>query len=171
MLPMGALLALAGCGGADKHSATTKSRPAAAVPAAGAVAGDSVAIKGFKYAPPSISATVGGKLTFTNSDNAEHTATADTRSAFDTGAVHRGQSKSITLTKAGTIPYHCDFHPFMHGTVIVAPAPAKTATKPPSRSSHKTATTPPAKSSSGGATAPQPDRAGGVQGGSSSGGY
>ncbi|PZS36594.1 MAG: plastocyanin [Pseudonocardiales bacterium] len=79
-------------------------------------------IQGFKYAPPSISTTVGGKLTFKNADSAEHTATADTKSAFDSGTLNHGQSKAITFTKAGTFAYHCDFHPFMHGTVVVKPA-------------------------------------------------
>jgi plastocyanin len=114
-------LALGACGSSSKKSDTSSKGAAgstpASSPAASGPAGDSVSIQGFKYAPPAITVKVGTKLTFKNSDNAEHTATADTGSAFDTGAINHGQSKPITLTKAGTFAYHCDFHPFMHGTV------------------------------------------------------
>ncbi len=114
---------LAGCGGSEKKTATTKSAPTPfPAPAAAAPSGDSVTIQGFKYAPPSISTKVGGTLTFKNADNAEHTATADMKPAFDSGAINHGQSKTVTFTKAGTFAYHCDFHPFMHGTVVVKPA-------------------------------------------------
>ncbi len=78
-----------------------------------------VAIKSFKYVPPSITVKAGTKVTFTNDDAASHTATSDTGGAFDTGGFDKGQSKVVSLKKAGTYAYHCDFHPFMHGTIVV----------------------------------------------------
>ena len=131
------LLAVAGCGGGAEKRTTTK--PTASSPAPPAPSeGTSVTIQDFKYAPPSISTTVGARLTFSNADNAEHTATADVRSAFDTGAITHGRAKAITVAKAGTFAYHCDFHPFMHGTVVVRGGPRpKTQPKPAARSTKR----------------------------------
>lgn len=118
-----AAVLLVGCGGSEKKSSTPKSASTpSAASAASAPTGDSVAIKGFKYAPPSISTKVGGEVSFKNADNAAHTVTADMGSAFDSGTINQGQSKTITFPKAGTFTYRCDFHPFMHGTVVVKPA-------------------------------------------------
>jgi plastocyanin len=33
--------------------------------------------------------------------------------------VRRGKSATVHLNKAGTFAYHCAFHPFMKGTVVV----------------------------------------------------
>ncbi|MCA1683459.1 MAG: cupredoxin domain-containing protein [Actinobacteria bacterium] len=152
---------LAGCGGGEKKkSDTTKVTPAPPAASAGAVPGGTgVTIKGFKYVPPSISTTVGAKLTFKNVDNAGHTATADMKSAFDSGTINHGQSKTVTFKKAGTFAYHCDFHPFMHGSVVVKPAtPASTARQSGAQPSA-------AAKSSPKTSAPQSERSGGVNGG------
>lgn len=76
-------------------------------------------IKSFNYLPPNATVRVGTKLIFADRDSAEHTATSDDRMSFNTGPIQIGQQKSITLTKAGTFAYHCDFHPFMHGSLTV----------------------------------------------------
>ena len=84
---------------------------------------DTVPISDFLYKPATITVTIGAKLTFTNTDNAPHTATSgpspDAAGAFDTGTLKKGQSKSVKLTKAGTFAYYCELHPFMKATVIV----------------------------------------------------
>ena len=61
---------------------------------------------------------MGARVTVSNQDSTAHTATADAGS-FDTGNIDPGESKSVTLTKAGRFPYHCDIHPFMHGVIVV----------------------------------------------------
>ncbi len=164
------LLAGSGCGeGAKKRTATRPTTSSAAPPAASE--GTSVTVKDFKYAPPSIGTTVGAKLTFKNTDNAGHTATADTRSAFDTGAISHGQTKAITLSKAGTFAYHCDFHPFMHGTVVVRGGPRPKAQPKPTARPAKQAS--PKSSPSRAADKPRSSRSGrssGVEGGGA-GGY
>jgi plastocyanin len=52
-------------------------------------------------------------------DSTAHTFTADDGS-FDTKAIDPGGKMTITLTKAGTIAYHCNIHQFMHGTLNVS---------------------------------------------------
>ena len=101
----------AGCGSSGDDS-TSSSSPAP-------TGAQKVNIASFKYAPPTISVKAGMPVTFTNSDRAPHTATSDQAGAFDTGSLQQGGSKPVRLAKPGRYAYHCDFHPFMHGVVVV----------------------------------------------------
>lgn len=78
-----------------------------------------VAIKNFTFAPSRAEVKTGTRVTFSNGDSAEHTATSDQGATFDTGTVNHGQSKSVIISKPGTYAYHCDFHPYMKATVTV----------------------------------------------------
>ena len=60
----------------------------------------------------------GTEVTWTNSDDATHTATADDGS-FDTGDLDKGDSKTVTFDEPGSFTYYCRFHPFMKATVEV----------------------------------------------------
>lgn len=51
-------------------------------------------------------------------DQTAHTATS-TAKAFDTGTVGPGASRTVTVRKPGTYAYFCQFHAFMHGTIVV----------------------------------------------------
>ena len=97
------------------------SSPAAAEPAAVAV--DHVEIADFQFAPEANAVPAGTTITWTNRDNAPHTATSGASAApdgvFDTDIIRKGESKTVKLTKAGTYSYYCALHPFMHGTVVV----------------------------------------------------
>lgn len=75
-----------------------------------------VKIVGFKFEPASLTIAAGDTITFTNEDNAPHTATADD-GAFDTGRLGKGESATVTVTAAGEHPYICQIHPMMKGTV------------------------------------------------------
>ena len=59
-----------------------------------------VAVSGFSYSPRTVTVNVGDTVTWTNSDAQTHTATSG--SAWDTGNIANGQSKSITFRNAGT---------------------------------------------------------------------
>lgn len=109
----------AGCGGSSKSSGASSSSGAAAPAAASGGAKESVTIASFAYKPTPVTVKVGAQVTFTNQDSAEHTATADSGSALETGTLKQGQSKAVTLSQPGTIAYHCAFHAFMHGTITV----------------------------------------------------
>ena len=97
--------------------------------------GTTVQMTGFKFAPKTLTIPVGTTVTWTNQDQAGHTATSDT-GAFDTGNVAAGQSMSITFSKAGTFPYYCKYHggpggAGMSGTIIVTAAQAQSTAAPP----------------------------------------
>jgi plastocyanin len=106
-----------------RASAQGDTEPVADVHAAGS---QGVTIKDFKYAPASISVSVGDSITWTNQDIAPHTATASDGS-FDTGSLSKGKSGTVTLSKAGTFAYICSIHPSMKGTVTVTVAAASGA--------------------------------------------
>ncbi len=84
---------------------------------------DKVPIKDFLFKPDAITVPVGTGITFTNEDSAPHTATSGqppgSDGVFDTGTLTKGESKRVTVAKAGTFAYYCQLHPFMKGTVIV----------------------------------------------------
>jgi plastocyanin len=122
-------LAAAGCGSSSSSGTTAASPPSSTTPpgvtssggasaSGGAESSATVPIQAFKFVPATIKLKAGGRITWTNHDSAPHTATAK-GGAFDTGTLKRGQSKTITLRKAGTYAYVCQFHAFMQGTVVV----------------------------------------------------
>lgn len=79
---------------------------------------NTVEVKNFSFSPSALTVKKGTTVTFTNSDSASHTVTADDGS-FDTGNISSGASQTITFSKAGTFTYHCSVHPTMKGTIIV----------------------------------------------------
>jgi plastocyanin len=91
----------------------------------------SVTIAGFAFAPATVTVSVGDRVTWRNDDDTTHTATSG--SAWSTGNISPGTSKSITFTRAGTYDYICAIHPTMSGRVVVraasagAPPPTDTA--------------------------------------------
>ena len=116
---MAAATLLAGCGGSDSNaSPPPKPTSAPADPASGA-SGSAVTISDFKFAPASLTAKPGTKVTVTNDDSTAHTATADDGSTFDTGTLDPGSSQTISVGKPGSYAYHCSIHPFMKGTIVV----------------------------------------------------
>ena len=77
-----------------------------------------VEILDFAFGPQDVQVLVGGQVTWTNSDDQQHTATA--AGAFDAEAIQPGASATVVFDTAGSFPYICSFHPFMTGTVTVA---------------------------------------------------
>lgn len=72
------------------------------------------------YVPDTITVVIGvnSTVTWTNNDVAAHTVTSDS-AIFDSGNINPGESWTYTFTTPGTYAYHCDYHPWMTGTVIV----------------------------------------------------
>jgi plastocyanin len=78
-----------------------------------------VDIMNFAYVPDSVEVPVGATVTWTNSDTAPHTATAQDREALQSGTLNQGDSYSQTFDQPGTFDYFCEFHANMKGTIIV----------------------------------------------------
>ncbi len=77
-----------------------------------------MSIANFSYKPRDLTVMVGTTVTFSNHDTTNHTVTADGKS-FDLGNLDHGQSRSFRFVQRGTFTYHCNYHPSMHGTVVV----------------------------------------------------
>ena len=100
-------LVLAGCGGSSSKTPATGASPTAPV------------IHNFAFSPNPIRIKAGTTVTWTNTDNTDHTVQADDNSF---GSVHLGTGKtySHTFAKAGTYTYHCAIHTYMKATVVVS---------------------------------------------------
>jgi plastocyanin len=122
--------AIAGCGSDNKSDSS--STPAAAPPPAAttpatspeaSAAGDvvQVGMKNIKFVPEQITAKVGQKIHWTNSDGqTPHTVTSTTDGVdFDSGTLPGGATFDYTPTKAGTIDYVCTIHSGQTGKIIV----------------------------------------------------
>jgi plastocyanin len=128
------VLIATGCGGS---SGSEDSKPAVAAPAGGAPALSAPApatkpaeaaaslkpievdVKDNVFAPATIHAKVGQKITWNMRGQIAHTVTATEGAQFDSGALQPGASFSYTTKKAGTIAYLCSFHQGMTGQIVV----------------------------------------------------
>jgi plastocyanin len=70
------------------------------------------------FSPTSVSIAVGDTVTWHNTGQAPHNATADDGS-FKTPDLNNGQSASHTFNQAGTFSYICTIHPNMQATIRV----------------------------------------------------
>jgi plastocyanin len=82
-----------------------------------------VDISGFKF-PPNVTVNVGDSIVWNNKDNAPHHPKADATVpadlAFDAKRVDGGKATApVPFKKAGVIPYHCEIHKEMKGTITV----------------------------------------------------
>ena len=74
----------------------------------------------FTFKPKTLNILVGTTVTWKNTTTVPHTATSDDGTTFNSGTINPGSSFSFTFTKKGTFTYHCNFHPFMHGSIVVS---------------------------------------------------
>ncbi|HEV8374171.1 MAG TPA: cupredoxin family copper-binding protein [Actinomycetota bacterium] len=136
------VLLMAGCaddgGGTAAGAGTTTTAPEAATGGGGAGGGRAgygdaggggggdaargeVRIADFAFAPDSLRAQVGQRVTWENRDTGvTHTVTAD-GGAFSSGDLASGKRFSFVFGTAGSFAYHCAIHRDMRGTVSVGP--------------------------------------------------
>jgi plastocyanin len=107
------VLGLAGCGSGGATTATSSS----SAPAAPSV----LTIKDFAFSPTPLTAKAGVAVEIRNDDDQPHTVTSDEPGVFDAGAVpaHSSPSTPLVVALPGTYAFHCSFHPFMHGQLVV----------------------------------------------------
>jgi plastocyanin len=126
------VLIATGCGGSSGSDASKPAAPGAAAPALAAPAPATkpaeaaapakpieVDVKDNVFAPATIHAKVGQKITWNMRGQVAHTVTATEGATFDSGALSPGASFSYTTKKAGTISYLCSFHQGMTGEIVV----------------------------------------------------
>lgn len=125
MLVLSALVLLAACGGSSTGtgSGTTATTPTQANNAPVVmITTDSSGT--FTFSPATITIKAGTTVTWKNVTTVAHTVTSDDGGkTFDSGTSNpvAAQTGTFTFTfkTPGTFTYHCSFHPFMKGTVIV----------------------------------------------------
>ncbi len=82
-----------------------------------------VTLRLFQFAPDTLVVAAGTRVTWTNTDDVEHTVTggdgehADGRFTGSLGG--KGTAFAFTFERPGTYPYFCDRHHFMRGVVRV----------------------------------------------------
>jgi len=116
----GLLLVAAALGGCGSNGSMSPVSPTP-TPAASDVVITIVGMNGsLSYSPNPATVKVGQTVAWKNADSLAHTATADA-GTFDTGTLAAGATSSpITMTTAGTFPYHCAIHgSSMTGTLTV----------------------------------------------------
>jgi plastocyanin len=77
-----------------------------------------VKILNFAFMPKRVVVSPGTKVVWTNKDSEPHTVTSD-HPAFASEAINTGGHYTLVARKTGTFTYHCQIHPFMHGTLVV----------------------------------------------------
>jgi plastocyanin len=87
-------------------------------------------IQDFGFLPDEMVVTAGDEVTWTNSGEANHTATADPggAEAFHSGVIERGKIFAHTFKVAGTVSYHCEIHRSMRAIIRVVPQPTSSST-------------------------------------------
>ena len=70
------------------------------------------------YVPNPVTISVGGKVTWSNTDSTTHDVVAD-GGTFDSGRMGQNGTFDTTFQTKGTFTYHCSIHPSMVGTVTV----------------------------------------------------
>jgi len=114
---------LAGCGKSDvtEEPGTTRAPVSTALSAApsspAAAAAATITIDNFKFTD--VTVPPGAQVTVVNNDSAEHSVTSDTAGAFDVEVEGKKQVTFTAPTQPGTYPFHCTYHPSMHGTLTV----------------------------------------------------
>jgi len=75
------------------------------------------------FSPVTITVIIGqnNTVTFVNKDSTVHTVTANDGS-FDSGNIEAGASWTYTFSTPGNFTYHCVYHHWMVGTVVVLPS-------------------------------------------------
>lgn len=116
------------CGGSDTSTqeketgtatATASPTTTAAQTSGTATAGAAtITIANMSFGDP-ITVSPGAQITIKNDDSAEHSVTSDTAGKFDVEVEGKEQGTLTAPTEPGEYPFHCTYHPSMHGTLIV----------------------------------------------------
>jgi len=73
------------------------------------------------YEPAVVTVKAGATVTWTNMGAVVHTVTADDGKTFDSGVMRRKSTFKFAPKSPGRFTYHCTYHRWMKGTLIVEP--------------------------------------------------
>ena len=99
-----------------------KSTPSADATKPVAAKPNAVTIANYEFKPTPVTVKVGTTVMWTNSDIARHSIVSDdpqSQFAPHGGLISQDGHFTFTFTKPGIYKYHCEPHPYMHGTVEV----------------------------------------------------
>lgn len=116
----GTSVGMPGMPGMPGMSAASPAPQVGTATSAAPVAGTEVTITNFAFTPAALKVERGETVIWTNRDEEPHTVVAQDNSFHSPGMDANG-TYSFTFTTPGTFDYLCSIHPFMHGTVVVAP--------------------------------------------------
>jgi len=77
-----------------------------------------IEIKKFRFVPNVLQIRAGDTVTWINRDIAPHTATGKNKS-WDTGAIKKDDSVSLTISPEMALAYFCRFHPGMTAIIEI----------------------------------------------------
>jgi len=85
-----------------------------------------VEVLNFSYQPATVNARVGDTIRWIQRDQVPHTVTTSNPAPTQPGGFDQtldapGDHATVQMTRAGTIAYFCRPHPFMTGSIVVAP--------------------------------------------------
>lgn len=90
-----------------------------------------VAIAEYTFTPDTVTIAAGTAVRWANTGTLAHTVTSDSGTFASAqlaapgtngyGGMTAGAVFQRSFASAGTFPYHCSNHPYMHGVVIVTP--------------------------------------------------
>jgi plastocyanin len=111
-LALALALAIAACGGDDGGE-----QPAAS----GECASGAVVIRmvDIKFDPEDATARAGQEICWTNEDEIEHNAVAESGADFKSELYGKGETFTTTVEEPGRVEYVCTVHPGMTGTIDV----------------------------------------------------
>ena len=110
-----------GSQGSQTGTATATSSPSgeatkSSAPAASTAA--TITIADMNFGAP-ITVTGGAQVNVKNNDTVEHSVTSDAAGKFDMDVDGKEQGSFTAPTEPGEYAFHCNYHPSMHGTLIV----------------------------------------------------
>lgn len=76
-----------------------------------------ISIENNEFVPAEMTIPANSEILFKNEDKEEHTVTSDA-DGFDQ-VVAPGATTKILFNEPGIYDFHCNYHPDMHGTIVV----------------------------------------------------
>jgi plastocyanin len=86
---------------------------------AGQVYSATVSIGSSRFEPEIIFATRGDIILWVNDDRVGHTVTSNSGNEIDSQTIPPEGTYVHQFNKIGTYEYHCSFHPYVHGSIVV----------------------------------------------------